>query len=212
MGEDAAFFLFLVPIVASIVYGVYEWYMIGRGSYSMPNDAYLIVSKDPYLFILSLAAVCAAIVIEVRSSTPGERANVVSAIVAKLQGLAIVVLIISFAAGLSVAGYGDVAGGLANFLTGRFALIYAFFLLVISILISSRQFLRSVGAAFITEFIGLLLIGLSPVVLYGGYKVHLSFTISIIAALGVLTIGLLLLASRGMAFTRGKSKQKPVAA
>lgn len=211
VGEDAAFFLYLVPIVASVAYGVYEWYMVGRGSYSMPTDAYLIVSKDPYLFLLSLVAVCAAIVIEVRGTAFNERANVVSANIARMQGLAIAVLLISFAAGLSVAGYGDVAGGLVNFLTGRYALIYAFFLLGISILVSSRQFLGSVGASFIVEFIGLLLIALSPVVLYGGVKVHLSFTDSGIAALITLAIGLFLFASKGMAFARSKGKQKQVA-
>lgn len=212
MGEDASFFLYLVPIVASIAYGAYEWYMIGRGSTSMPTDAYLIVSKDPYLFLLSLAAVCAAILIELRGSVIIERANVVSVNVVRMQVLAIVVLIISFAAGLSVAGYGNIAGGLANFLTGRYAIIYAFFLLGISILVSSRQFLGKVGASFITEFIGLILIALSPVVLYGGLKIHLSFTASGIAALVTLVIGLFLFASKGMTFVRkSKPGQKQVA-
>lgn len=207
LGEDGAFFLYLVPIVASIAYGIYEWYLLGRSSGSMPSDAYLIVSKDPYLFLLSVCAICAAIVIEVRSSAFGERQNIVSANVTRLQVLAITVLIISYAAALSVAGYGDLVGGLANFLTGRYALIYAFFLLGMSILIGSRQFLGKMGGGFFSEFIGLILIAISPVVLYAGPRAHLDFTESGIAAIIVFVIGLILFASKGLFFGRKTQKQ-----
>ncbi len=210
VGEDVAFFLYLVPIVASVAYGIYEWYEIGPGSTSMPTDAYLIVSKSPYLFLLSLAAVCVALIVELRTSVLSERAAIVTANVTRMQVLAIISLIISFAAGISVAGYGDWVGGFGNFLSGRYVLIYAFFLLGTSILISSRHFLRTFGISAIIEIIGLLLIAVSPAVIYAGLKLHLSFDASAIAALVTLAIGLALFATKGKPPGKGKAQKKQV--
>src|SRR5579872_1456909 len=102
-GEDAAFLLYLLPLVASIVYGIYEWAVTASTS-TMPPAAYLIVSKSPYLFLLSLVSICAAIAIEVRYSTPSERNNVVQDNSRRLQQLAVVALVISFLAAFSTGG------------------------------------------------------------------------------------------------------------
>ena len=68
-GEDAAFLLYLVPVVASIVYGIAEW--VAQGSTStMPPAAYLIVSKSSYLFLIALVYICAAIALELWYSVP----------------------------------------------------------------------------------------------------------------------------------------------
>ena len=101
-GEDVAFFLYLVPIVASIIYGVYEWYTIAHTS-AMPFLAYTIVAKSEYLFLVSLVAICLAIIIEVRSTSISQREGIVKDNSTRLQILAVAVLIVSFAASLSVA-------------------------------------------------------------------------------------------------------------
>ena len=59
-GEDAAFLLYLVPVVASIIYGIYEWVVTAKTS-TMPSTAYLVVAKSPYLFLISIVAICVAL-------------------------------------------------------------------------------------------------------------------------------------------------------
>ncbi|MGH2639923.1 MAG: hypothetical protein ACRDF4_11700, partial [Rhabdochlamydiaceae bacterium] len=61
-GEDVSFFLYLVPIVASIIYGAYEWAAISHAS-TMPELAYLIVAKSQYLFLLSVVAICIGVIL-----------------------------------------------------------------------------------------------------------------------------------------------------
>lgn len=192
LGEDAAFFLYLAPIVAAVAYGVYEWYHFGPKSYSMPALAYVVVSKDPYLFLGSIAAICLGFILEVRATPFGERNNIVSANATRMQLLAVVVLILSFAAAISAAGY-DVGNGAGNFLTGRYALIFAFFLLGFSILLSPKQLLGNVKMTVAPEFVGLLLMALSPFVYYGATKLNLEFPLAAGAGIAVLIIGIAVL-------------------
>jgi hypothetical protein len=208
-GEDAAFFLYLAPIVAAIAYGVYEWYHFGPKSYSMPALAYVVVSKDPYLFLGSIAAVCVGFIIEVRGTPMGERVNIVSANSARMQLLAIIVLIISFAAAISTGGY-NAGTGTGTFLTGRYALIFAFFLLGFSILLSPKQLLGSVKLTEAPEFIGLLLMALSPFIFYGGTKLKLPLLVAGGIGIVVLIIGIALLVGGSKIMRRSpKIMKKP---
>jgi len=204
-GEDAAFLLYLVPVVASIIYGVYEWVVTAKTS-TMPSTAYLVVSKSPYLFLISVVAICLALILEVRSANLPERTGVVQANTTRLQILAVVVLIVSFLAALSTASY-DFGTAFSFFVNGRYALIYAFFLIGISLLLSPKQVLGNIRLASIPDVLGLLLIVVSPVLFYGGLKVHLGFTASSIGALLVAIIGFVLLIAGSGLF--GKKKQKP---
>ena len=204
IGEDTAFFLYLAPLAASIVYGVYEWLQIGPHSGSMPGNAFLITSKDPYLFLFSLSCILVGLVLEVRTTPFSSRAEIVSANVRRMQILAIVVLVVSFAASDSAAGYGDVVTAVSFFLAARYALIFALFLLGMSILFSLRQFVGGFGYSALVEFIGLLLIGASPLVLYVGLKIHLDFSASGAAAIIALILGLVLFFTKGKRFSRAK--------
>jgi hypothetical protein len=192
-GEDVAFLLYFLPVGASIIYGIYEWAVTASTS-SMPPAAYLIVSKSPYLFLLSLVSICAAIVVEVKYSVPNERSKVVQDNTRRLQILAVIVLIVSFFAALSSGGY-DLGTGFSFFVNGRYALIYAFFLIGISLLLSPKQVIGNARLASLPEVLGLVLLVLAPIVFYGGLKIHLSFAISFVAALILGVIGLALLIS-----------------
>jgi hypothetical protein len=215
LGEDVAFFLYLVPIIASIIYGIYEWYQFGPKSHSMPGVAYVVVSKDPYLFLGALAAVCLGFIFEVRETPMNERVSVISANARRMQYLAIIVLIISFAAGISAGGY-DIANGASNFLTGRYALIFAFFLIGFSVLLSPKQILGNVKITVAPEFIGLLLMALSPFVFYGATKLKLPFSFAESAGIIVLIIGIVMLVGGPRLLKRSKPitkvPQTPVAA
>ncbi len=210
IAEDAAFFLYLAPVVASIVYGAVEWYEIDRTSHSMPLLAYLIVSKSPYLFLFSIAAVCFALVIETRFADYNERPKVILGNATRMQILAVVVLIVSFAGALSNAGYTDIGTAFGVFLNGRFALIYGFFLLGTSILLSPRQLIGKAGTGMVAEILGLLLIGLSPAVLYVANKIHITLSISAGVATIVLLIGVYLLVAGSKLFQKKTTSVEPI--
>jgi predicted phage tail protein len=190
-GEDIAFFLYVIPILGAIAYGIYEWATMARAS-SMPLLAYLIVSKSQYLFLVSLVAICAAIVIEVRSANVPEREGVIRENSGRLLWLAIVVLIISLAAAISVARY-NVTNGFAVFIQGRYPIIYAFFMVGISLLLSPKQILGNARRSSLPEVLGMILLVASPVIFYGGLKIKLPFAASAIGAVIVAIIGLVLL-------------------
>jgi len=205
-GEDIAFLLYFVPIVVSIIYGVYEWYTVAHTS-AMPFLAYAIVAKSQYLFLVSLVAICVAIIIEVRSTSIPLREGIVKDNSTRLQILAVAVLIVSFAASLSVANYSFV-NAFSIFIVGRYPLIYAFFLVGISLLLSPRQILGNAKISSLPEIIGLVLLTASPVIFYLGYKVHLSFVASAVAGLVAAIVGIVLVVSGPALF--GKKTPKSV--
>lgn len=209
-GEDVAFLLYLLPVVASIIYGIVEWAAQG-GSSTMPPSAYLIVSKSPYLFLVALVSICAAIAVEVRYSTPIERTKIVQDNTRRLQILAIVVLIISYLAAFS-AGGNDFGNGFSLFINGRYALIYAFFLIGISLLLSPKQIVGNARLASIPEIGGLILLVLAPIVFYGGLKIHLPFSASFVAGLILGIIGLVLLLSGSSFVGKKRPAEKAVTA
>jgi hypothetical protein len=206
-GEDIAFFLYLVPIVAGIAYGVYEWYEFGPHSNSMPGYAYVVVSKSPYLFLGALVAICVGFLIELRSTPVNERTTIVSANTTRMQILAIIVLVLSLAAAISASNY-NLTNGVGSFLTGRYALIFAFFLIGFSILLSPRQLVGNVKLNVAPEFVGLLVMAISPFVLYGAIKLHLPYAAAGIAALAVLVIGVAIFLSGSKLFKK-KSAGSP---
>ena len=206
MGEDIAFFLYLVPVVAGIIYGAYEWYTIAHTS-TMPFLAYVIVAKSQYLFLLSLVAICLAIILEVRSANVPEREGIVKDNSGRLQLLAIAVLVISFAAALSVGSY-NLSNAFSVFIVGRYALVYAFFLVGISLLLSPKQILGNAKISSLPEILGLIILTASPVVFYLGFKLKASFGVSAVAGILAAIVGLVLLL--GGSSILGKKKAKPV--
>lgn len=206
-GEDIAFIMYLAPLVASIAYGAYEWLQIAHSSSTMPGRAYLIVSKSQYLFLVSVAVICIGIVVEVRTAGLTERPKVVQSNARRLQMAALAVLILSFAAALSAAHYnfGDAA---SIFIAGRYAIIFAFFLVGTSILLMPQEILGNFKLSSLPEILGLILLAISPLIFYGGVKVHMPFVGSASAALVIAVLGLVLLFR---SVTTSKSKNaKPV--
>jgi hypothetical protein len=212
VAEDVTFFLYLAPIVASIVYGAYEWFVIDRASHDFPRVAYLIVARDPYLFVFSVATICAGLAIEATAASSNEVTSTISANSTRMIGLAVVVLIVSFAGALSAAGYSDIGIASSYFLEGRSAIVYAFFMAGFSILISRRQILGNLNTGLVIEVVGLLVAALSPFALYAGTLIHLSFYKSAIIALVLLAVGASLLATKDRIVTRLKARPKPTSA
>lgn len=206
--EDAAFLLYLVPIIASIAYGIYEWVAVAPKSGAMPLVAYLIVSKSQYLFLGALAAVCLGVIVEVRGASASERGSIVFANSTRMQILAVAVLIVSLAAGDSVAGYSNVALAFTDFLRGSYAMIFAFFLLLVSILLSpSLLFGRAKIEVALVELIGMVFLAFSPLALFVALKLHLPFAAAAFVPIAVFILGLVLILGRGRITGRTKTAQ-----
>lgn len=203
-GEDVAFFLYLLPVVASVVFGVYEWSILPHTS-AMPLLAYIIVVKSQYLFLLSLVAVCLAIIVEVRSASITEREALVKANSYRLLWLAIVILIVSLASSISAGEY-NLANGLSIFVQGRYPLIYAFFLVGMSLLLSPKQLLGNAKLSSLPEILGLVFLVASPLIFYAGLKVKISFPLSAAAGILIAIVGLVLL----LGISARMGKRKPV--
>ncbi len=203
--EDASFILYLVPLIASIIYGAYEWAIIPHST-TMPGLAYLIVSKSPYLFLLSVISVVCGLILEVRGTPLAERSAVIQANAGRMQVLAIAVLILSFFAAVSVGGY-DLANGAAVFIAGRYALIFAFGLILWSFFLNPKQLIGNARLSSVVEIVGLFLLGAAPVVLYGGVKAHLDFDLSAVGAIIVAIIGAYLFFNNTKIFSRKPSQQ-----
>lgn len=201
-GEDIAFLLYLLPVVAAIVYGAVEWAILPHTS-SMPILAYIIVGKSQYLFLLSLISVCVAVIFEVRSVPVSERESIVRANSSRLIWLAVAVIVISLAAAYSAGGYG-VGNGISVFVQGRYPLIYAFFLVGISLLLSPKQILGNAKMSALPEILGLVLLVASPLVFYLGLKAKIPFAASAAAGIVVAVIALVILLGLSDRMTRKK--------
>lgn len=204
-GEDASFLLYLLPIVLAIIYGAYVWATTSATS-TMPPDAYLIVAKSPYLFLISLIAVCFAIIIEVKYSNSPDRNGVVQANTSRLQKLAVGVLVLSFLAAISAGGYNLTTAAIL-FIDGRYVLIYAFFLMGISLLLAPRQVLGNLKLASIPDVLGLIFVVLAPVLFWIGLKAHLNFDASALGGIIVGLIGLFLLMGGGQLLSKRESQE-----
>lgn len=197
--EDVSFFLYLVPLVAGIVYGAYEWAIMPH-SFAMPGLAYLIVAKSPYLFLLSVIAVGTALLFEVRGTPLLERNQVIQSNSMRMQILAISILILSYLAAVSVANY-SFGDGASVFIAGRYPLIFAFGLIIWSFFLNPRQLIGNAKLSSVFELVGLLLIGSSPVIVYVGTKLHLGIGLAAIGAIIVGVIGLYLFFNNSKLFS-----------
>lgn len=194
MGEDVAFFLYLVPIIAGIVYFAYEWYATSQLASNYLGLAYLIVSKSPYLFILSVLAVCIAVIAEVRTSEPANRESVIRANTSRLLLLALVVLIASFIGAYAQSG-NDFGNAVTLFVDGRQVFLFVFLLILISIFLNSKEVYGNAKLGELPEALGLVLLVASPALFYVGLKAIHSFAASAILGLVVFALGLVLLSS-----------------
>ena len=204
-GEDAAFLLYLAPVVISIIYGAVQWAVTAKSS-TMPVEAYLIVAKSPYLFLVSLAAILLAIILEVRSTETADRSGIVEANIRRLQILAVIVLIVSFLAALDAGGFNFIET-ISLFVNGRYPIIYSFFLIGLSLLLAPREVFGNLRVSSLPDLLGMLLVVGAPVLFYLGIRVHLDFAACAFGSLIVGIIGLVLLLNEKMLAPKKPAQQ-----
>lgn len=184
--EDYSTLLYLVPIVAAVVYGLVLWVQAGI-SPTLPSSVYLTVTRDPYLFILGSLAVMLGIVVEVRGTDLQARQAKLASLGNTLQSMAAAILIIILFFAWYANGFTDLGGMATDFIVGRYGLVFPAVLVLLSYLISARIRFASF---FNRKALALIAVLLVPVPLYelGKRNVFAGLVVSLLMLGGGLAI------------------------
>jgi hypothetical protein len=188
---DVAFFLYLTPFIANFVYTLYLWASSGI-SLVLPQLVFLEVTQNPYVFLVGIAAVIFAGLLDVTGEEPGSRRPAVLKLSSRLQMIATVSIVLAAVSSL-YAAHLDVGTALFNLLDGRYPLIFPALLVLFSFLILPT--IKLPTSDYVGVVIVLLLLA-SPLVLHEVGK-------SNVAAALALSL-LMLLAAAVLFLRRGK--------
>ncbi|MDV3278618.1 MAG: hypothetical protein LYZ69_09190 [Nitrososphaerales archaeon] len=160
--EDVSTLFFLVPFIASGVYGLYLW--VGSGiSLVLPSNVYLTVTRDPTVFVVGTLAVFLGLILEVAGVEPSSRMARLQSESGFLQKLAAASFVLSLIMALYANGFTGVTGAVSDFLVGRFSLAFPVMLVILSYL-ATAPFKR--GALTRSRILGIVSMLLIPPVLY----------------------------------------------
>ncbi len=199
--ENISFILYLVPFLASAVYALSVWVPSGLSS-TLPQTVYLTVTKDPYLFLVGFLAVCLGVLIEVYLSPADSRLNRLAANSRQIQVLALISIVSAAVSVWSVTSYSlNTRELLSILLQGRYALIYPLVLFILAIMLNPSVRFGFLSFNNLLKNASLILLIASPLILYGLWRLHVSWTGIIFSTLITLAIGLALLLYRGLGRT-----------
>ncbi len=195
--EDISALLYLVPFVASGVYGLVLWVQSGISAI-LPSSVYLTVTRDPILFILGTLAVLVGVMVEVNGTDLAARRSRLVSIGGTLQSMAAASLILVLLAAWYANGFTDLGGAATDFVVGRYGIVFPAMLVLLSYLISAQFRISSLRSRKSLAVIVLLLV---PVSLYEIGKRALF--------VGLLMAFLLLLAGLGVYLIPEKKASPP---
>jgi hypothetical protein len=155
--EDITTLLFLVPFVASGIYGLVLWVQAGISAF-LPTSVYLTVTRDPILFIIGSLSIMLGVMIEVNSADPSTRQAKLASLGGSLQSIAIASLILVVVAALYANGFLDVSGAATDFIIGRYGLVFPALLVLLSYLLTARFRWSSLMNRKVLGVIALLLV------------------------------------------------------
>lgn len=135
--EDVSTLLFLVPFLASGIYGLVLWVQSGI-SVILPSSVYLTVTRDPVLFIIGSLSIMLGIMIEVNSADSSTRQAKLATLGNNLQSIAIASLILVVVSALYANGFLDLSGAATDFIVGRYGLVFPAMLVLLSYLLTAR--------------------------------------------------------------------------
>ncbi len=160
--EDISALLYLAPFVASGVYGLVLWVQEGISAI-LPSSVYLTVTRDPILFMLGTLAVLLGVMVEVNGTDQAARRSRLASIGSTLQSMAAASLILVLLSAWYANGFTDLGGAAADFIVGRYGIVFPAMLVLLSYLISAQFRLSSLRRRKSLAVIVLLLV---PVSLY----------------------------------------------
>jgi hypothetical protein len=187
--EDISTLLFLVPFLASGIYGIILWAQSGI-SLTLPSNVYLTVTRDPYIFLVGFFAVMAGLMIDVLSEEPEKRRGRLVADQSLLQKIAAASFILAFLAAVYSSG-GSVSNLALNFVVGRYSLVFPTLLVLVSYMTVTPFKPKSIESR---NFLALLLFVGVPVVTYEIGKRDAPLGLGL--AFALLVAGVLLITTR----------------
>jgi len=155
--EDVSTLLYLVPFIASGVYGLALWLQSGI-SLVLPSSVYLTVTRDPFLFIIGSLAVMLGVIIEVNGTEPATLPAKLASIGSILQSIAVASLILVLICAFYANGFTDVSGAATDFIIGRYGIVFPVLLVLLSYLVTAQFKLESVTNRTVLAVIALLLV------------------------------------------------------
>ena len=200
--DDFSYFLFFLPIIASGILTI-----IATLEFSTFNtQVYLAVTRNSYLFIFSIAIVCAATILELKYSSDNAKYTL-NKNSSRMQNLAISVLLLSaFGSLFSLGSDSSSYNFLILFVSARFPLMFSALLIILSSFITF-QFRTDVNVqGSFKSIIGLVVLLLSPVYLYVGHTIQLSSSILFVTSFSLVIIGLGLLLNENLDFNTSYSE------
>ena len=200
--DDFSYFLFFLPIIASGILTI-----IATLEFSTFNtQVYLAVTRNSYLFIFSIAIVCAATILELKYSSENAKYTL-NKNSSRMQILAISVLLLSaFGSLFSLGSDSSSYNFLILFVSARFPLMFSALLIILSSFITF-QFRTDVNVQGSFKcIIGLVVLLLSPVYLYVGHTIQLSSSILFVTSFSLVIIGLGLLLNENLDFNTSYSE------
>jgi len=160
--EDLSTLLYLVPFIASGVYGLILWIQSGI-SLTLPTSVYLTVTRDPFLFILGTLSVLLGVMVEVNSTELKARRSRLQSLSGTLQSMAAASLILVLLAAWYSNGFTDLGSAATDFIIGRYGIVFPAMLVLLSYLISAQFRFASLTGRKAIALIAMLLV---PVSLY----------------------------------------------
>jgi len=182
--EDLATLLYLVPFLASGLYGLVLWVQ-GGISPMLPSSVYLTVTRDPYVFIVGSLAIMLGVVLEVNGTEPAQRPVKLSSLGSTLQYVAATSLALVLICAWYANGFTDLSGAATDFIIGRYGLVFPAMLVLLSYLITAQFRLASLADRKVLALVALLLV---PASLYEIGKRQI--TVGLALALLLLIVGL----------------------
>jgi hypothetical protein len=173
LAEDVSLILYVIPFILSGVASLIFWQDYQGSLGFPPHQVYLLVTKNPVLFIGGLASICLAALIEAW----GKSEETLNSISAKLRIVSYISLFFAFLFALTSNPNPSLSSAIANLLEGKFALLFPLFLILLSYLLLPLN-LSPVKENYM-QIITLLLLFLSPLSLYALWSLRFAWPITI---------------------------------
>ena len=133
---DATAVLYIVPFLASGIYGLYLWVQAGLSAI-LPTSVYLTVTRDPYIFMVGSLAVLLGVFLDMSGTDPAQRKAKLTSIGSNLQSLAVASLILVLVCALYANGL-NIGNAASDFIVGRYGLVFPAVLVLLSFLVTAQ--------------------------------------------------------------------------
>ena len=155
--EDISTLLYLVPFVGAVGYAIVLWAQNGASAL-LPSSVYLTVTRDPILFMMASLAVLLGVMIEVNSTEAAQRPAKVLSLGGTMQSIAVASLVIVLLSAWYANGFTDLGGAAADFIVGRYGLVFPAMMVLFSYLLTIKFATKSITSRSFAALVALLLV------------------------------------------------------